>query len=86
MVFKPLGNRVLIEREEESNTTLSGIIIPDSSKVKPLNGKVLSIGSEVEGVKVGDVAVFAKYTGTEIVVEGNEYLILSVDDILGLLK
>jgi chaperonin GroES len=86
MVFKPLGNRVLIEREEESNTTLSGIIIPDSSKVKPLNGKVLSIGSEVEGVEVGDVVVFAKYTGTEIVVEGNEYLILSVDDILGLLK
>jgi chaperonin GroES len=86
MVFKPLGNRVLIEREEESNTTLSGIIIPDSSKVKPLNGKVLSIGSEVEGVEVGDTVVFAKYTGTEIVVGDKEYLILAGDDILGLLQ
>lgn len=86
MVFKPLGNRVLIEREEESNTTLSGIIIPDSSKVKPLNGKVLSIGSEVEGIEVGDTVVFAKYTGTEIVVGDKEYLILAGDDILGLLQ
>jgi len=86
MVFKPLGNRVLIEREEESNTTLSGIIIPDSSKVKPLNGKVLSIGSEVEGIEVGDTVVFAKYTGTEIVVGDEEYLILAGDDILGLLQ
>jgi chaperonin GroES len=86
MVFKPLGNRVLIEREEESNTTLSGIIIPDSSKIKPLNGKVLSIGSEVEGIEVGDTVVFAKYTGTEIVVGDKEYLILAGDDILGLLQ
>lgn len=86
MVFKPLGNRVLIEREEEPNTTSSGIIIPDSSKVKPLNGKVLAIGSEVEGIEVNDTIVFAKYTGTEIVISDKEYLILNADDILGLLK
>lgn len=86
MVFKPLANRVLIEREEESNTTASGIIIPDNVKEKPLKGKVLAIGSEVEGIEVGDTVVFSKYTGVEIVVENKEYLILTTDDILGLLQ
>ncbi len=86
MVFKPLANRVLIEREEESNTTASGIIIPDNVKEKPIKGKVLAIGSEVEGIEVGDTVVFGKYTGVEIVVENKEYLILTTDDILGLLQ
>ena len=86
MVFKPLANRVLIEREEESNTTASGIIIPDNAKEKPLKGKVMATGSEVEGLEVGDTVVFSKYTGVEIVVENKEYLILTTDDILGLLQ
>lgn len=89
MNFQPLGNRVLVERVEEPAKTPSGIIIPDNAKEKPLEGKVLAIGPEVEEegqIKVGDRVVFAKYSGTEINLEGNEYLILQTDDILGILK
>ncbi|SFV50329.1 Heat shock protein 60 family co-chaperone GroES [hydrothermal vent metagenome] len=84
MNFKPLGDRVLVERVEETNTTASGIIIPDNAKEKPSEGKVLAIGSEVEDVKEGDVVVFGKYSGTELVLDGNEYLVLDVSDILGI--
>ncbi|ADV47135.1 co-chaperone GroES [Nitratifractor salsuginis] len=87
MNFKPLANRVLIEREEEVTTTASGIIIPDNAKEKPLQGKVLAVGpdAEEEGIKVGDTVVFGKYAGTEIVLDNNEYLILNSDEILGIL-
>ena len=84
MNFKPLGDRVLVERVEETNTTASGIIIPDNAKEKPSEGKVLAIGSDVEEVKEGDVVVFGKYSGTELVLDGNEYLVLEVSDILGI--
>jgi chaperonin GroES len=87
--FKPLGNRVLVERVEEATTTPSGIIIPDNAKEKPIEGKVLAIGPEVEEdghIKEGDRVVFAKYSGTEINLEGKEYLIMQTDDILGILK
>ena len=84
MNFKPLGDRVLVERVEETNTTASGIIIPDNAKEKPSEGKVLAIGSDVEEVKVEDVVVFGKYSGTELVLEGKEYLVLEVSDILGI--
>lgn len=89
MNFQPLGNRVLVERVEEPTKTPSGIIIPDNAKEKPLEGKVLAIGPEVEEeghIKVDDRVVFAKYSGTEINLEGKEYLILQTDDILGILK
>lgn len=85
MGFKPLANRVLIERQEETNTTASGIIIPGNAKEKPLQGKVKAVGSDAEGIKDGDTVVFAKYSGTEITVDNKEYLILSSDDILGIL-
>jgi chaperonin GroES len=87
MNFKPLANRVLIEREEEVTTTASGIIIPDNAKEKPLQGKVLAVGpdAEEEGIKVGDTVVFGKYAGNEIVLDNNEYLILNSDEILGIL-
>lgn len=85
MGFKPLANRVLIERQEEKNTTASGIIIPDNAKEKPLQGKAVAVGPDVEGIKEGDAVVFAKYSGTEITIDGKEYLILSSDDILGVL-
>ncbi len=87
MNFKPLANRVLIEREEEVTTTASGIIIPDNAKEKPLQGKVLAVGPDAseEGIKEGDTVVFAKYAGNEIVLDNNEYLIMSSDDILGIL-
>ncbi len=87
MNFKPLANRVLIEREEEVTTTASGIIIPDNAKEKPLQGKVLAVGpdAEEEGIKVGDTVVFGKYAGNEIVLDNNEYLIVNSDEILGIL-
>jgi len=88
MAFIPLADRVLIEREEQTNTTASGIIIPDSAKEKPLQGKVIAVGPEAkeDGISEGDTVVFANYSGMEIIVEGSEYLILPSKDVLGLLK
>ncbi len=88
MNFQPLANRVLVEREEEVTTTASGIIIPDNAKEKPLQGKVLAVGPDAqeEGINENDTVVFGKYSGSEITLDGKEYLILTSDDILGLLK
>ena len=86
MNFQPLGKRVLVERLEDVKTTASGIIIPDNAKEKPLSGKVLAVSSEVEGVSVGDSVVFAKYGGTEVVLDGKTSLVLKIEDVLGVLK
>ncbi len=88
MTFQPLANRVLVEREEKPNTTASGIIIPDTAKEKPLQGKVIAVGPDAkeEGINDGDTVVFGKYGGTDIVLDDKEYLILNSDDILGILK
>lgn len=86
MNFQPLGKRVLVERLEDVKTTASGIIIPDNAKEKPLSGKVLAVSSEVEGVSVGDSVVFAKYGGTEVVLDGKTYLVLKIEDVLGVFK
>jgi len=89
MNFTPLGQRVLVKRVEEEAKTASGIIIPDNAKEKPLMGKVVAISSEVEedgDIANGDTVVFAKYSGTDITLEGDEYLVLNTDDILGILK
>ncbi len=89
MNFTPLGQRVLVKRVEEEAKTASGIIIPDNAKEKPLMGKVVAISSEVEEdgeIKTDDTVVFAKYSGTDITLEGEEYLVLNTDDILGILK
>ena len=88
MNFKPLGLRLLVERVEEATKTASGIIIPDSAKEKPLTAKVVAVGNEIDTaiIDVNDEVVFAKYGGTEINLEGKEYLVLNVDDILGVLK
>lgn len=86
MKFKPLGKRVLIERVEETNTTATGIIIPDNAKEKPLSGKVVAVSKEVEGVEEGDKIVFAKYGGTEITLDDKKYLVLNIDDVLGIIK
>jgi len=85
MNFKPLGDRLLIQRVEESNTTASGIIIPDNAKEKPSKGKVIAIGNEVEDISVDDTVVFGKYSGNEISIDGEEYLIMESSDIFGLL-
>jgi len=88
MSFQPLGNRVLIQREEQTNQTASGLYIPDSAKEKPLHGKVIAVSKEAieAGISEGDTVVFPKYGGTEITIEGTEYLIMSSDDILGVMK
>jgi chaperonin GroES len=88
MAFIPLANRVLVEREEQSNTTASGIIIPDTAKKKPLQGKVIAVGPEAkeDGISEGDTVVFADFSGMEITIEGSEYLILLSKEVLGLIK
>jgi chaperonin GroES len=90
-MFKPIGLRVLVERLEEEAKTASGIIIPDNAKEKPLEGKVIAISKEVEEdetlpIKEGDKVVFAKYAGTDITIDGKEYLVLNTDDILGIIE
>lgn len=89
MNFTPLGQRVLVERVEEETKTSSGIIIPDNAKEKPLGGEVKAISKEVkeEGeLSVGDKIIFSKYSGSEIKLDGKEYLVMNLDDILGILK
>ena len=91
MNFQPLGNRVLVKRVEEATTTASGIIIPDSATEKPTVGEVVAVSKEVEedeynSIKEGDIVVFAKYSGSDITLDGKEYLVLNTDDILGILE
>ncbi len=86
MNFKPLGTRVLVERLEEETKTASGIIIPDNAKEKPLTGKIVAVSDDedtAKKVKAGDTVVFAKYSGTEIKIDGKEYLVMNIDDVLG---
>lgn len=88
MNFKPLGKRILVERTEEVTKTASGIIIPDSAKEKPQMGKVVAMAKKVEErgeSKAGNTVLFGKYAGTEITVDGKEYLVMSIDDILGVM-
>ncbi len=95
MSVRPLHDRVIVKRVEEEETTKGGIIIPDSAKEKPQegkvvaagNGKILDDGSRVKmEVKVGDLVLFSKYAGTEIKIEGEEHLILREDDILAIVE
>ena len=94
MKVRPLHDRVLIKRIEEQESVRGGIIIPDSAKEKPQEGEVVAAGSgkRLENgtvipleVKEGDRVLFGKYSGTEIKVDDNEYLILREDEILGIL-
>lgn len=89
MEFKPLGKRVLVERLEEENKTSSGIIIPDNAKEKPLMGIVKAMGKEASEecgcLKVGDTIVFGKYKGSEIKLDSKDFIVLDLEDILGIL-
>ncbi|AJS60006.1 co-chaperone GroES [Paenibacillus sp. IHBB 10380] len=88
-MIKPLGDRVLVEPIEQEETTAFGIVLPDSAKEKPQEGKVIAVGSGLvkDGarvaleVKEGDKVLFSKYAGTEIKYEGKEYLIMKESDI-----
>ncbi len=93
MKMRPLQDRVLVKRVEEEEKTVGGIIIPDTAKEKPQEGtiiavgkgKVLDSGTKIElDVKVGDKILFSKYAATDIKIEGEEYLIMREDDILGI--
>ncbi len=86
MNFKPLGDRLLVKTVEEANTTASGIIIPDNAKEKPNRAEVVAVGSEVEDVNVGDTVVYGKYSGTELVLDGSEYIVLELSDVLGVIS
>lgn len=92
--IKPLGDRVLVEPVEEKETAKGGIIIPDTAKEKPMESKVVALGTgktDEDGkktpfeVKVGDIVLTSKYGGTDIKLDGKEYKILSSDDILAIL-
>jgi chaperonin GroES len=95
MDLRPLHDRVLVQRLEESEQKVGGIIIPDTAKEKPQqahvkavgNGKLLESGERVPlDVKAGDRILFGKYSGSDIKIEGQEYLILKEDEILGVLE
>ena len=90
MNIKPLADRVLINPTPAEETTLSGIIIPDSAKEKPLRGTVLATGEGTKDeemvVKDGDQVLYGKYAGTEIELDGEKYLIMRQSDILAILK
>jgi len=95
MKVKPLGDRVLVKPLEEKEVKKGNIIIPDTAKEKPQQGKVIAVGKgkttddgkliPIE-VKVGDKVLYGKYSGTEIKIDGEEYLILHQDDILGIIE
>lgn len=86
--IKPLADRVLIEPVEAETKTASGIIIPDNAKEKPQQGKVMAIGNGTKDnpmtVKVGDKVLYGKYAGTELKLEGKNYLIMRESDILAI--
>ena len=86
--FKPLADRVLVEPAAAEEKTASGIIIPDTAKEKPQQGKIVAIGTgkkdEPINVKVGDQVLYGKYSGTEVTIEGKEYLIMKESDIYGI--
>jgi chaperonin GroES len=95
MKIRPLQDRVIVERIEGEEKTKGGIIIPDTAKEKPQEGKVVAIGKgkvTEDGkvlplsVKAGDKILFGKYSGTEVKLNGNEYLIMREDDILGVVE
>ena len=95
MKVKPLHDRVIVKRVEEEEKTKGGIIIPDTAKEKPVEGKVLAVGSgkllengkrQPLEVKKGDRILFGKYAGTEIKIEGEENLIMREDDIIAIVE
>ena len=92
--LEPLEDRIVVKPGEEEETTVSGIVIPDTAKEKPQEGEVVAVGPGrfEDGnripmdVKVGDKVIYSKYGGTEVKIEGDEYLILSARDVLAIVK
>ncbi len=95
MKLRPLQDRILVQRVEEETTTKGGIIIPDTAKEKPAEGKVIAVGNGKVGedgkrvaleIKTGDRILFGKYSGTEVKIDGEEFLIMREDDVLGVIS
>ena len=95
MKIRPLQDRLLVKRIDEEAKTKGGIIIPDTAKEKPSEGKVIAVGKGKIGedgkvtpldVKKGDRILFSKYSGTEVNIEGDEHLIIREDDVLGIVE
>jgi len=95
MSVRPLHDRIIVERLEEEEQRVGGVIIPDSAKEKPQQGKVIAVGKgriEKDGkvtpldVKAGDKVLFGKYAGQEIKIDGNEYLIIREEEVLGVIE
>jgi chaperonin GroES len=91
----PMNDRILVKRDEEEERSIGGIVIPDTAKEKPVRGTVVATGNgkrlksgqiQTLTVKVGDKIYFGKYSGTEIKLDGKEYLIMREDDVLALIK
>ena len=95
MKIRPLHDRVVIKRMEEEKTSPGGIVIPDSATEKPIKGEVVAVGNgkiqengkaQPLDVKVGDIVLFGKYSGTEVKIDGKEYSIMKESDIMGISK
>ncbi len=95
MKIKPLHDRVIVKRVEEEEKTKGGIIIPDTAKEKPVEGEIMAVGEGKVGddgkkialeVKAGDKVLFGKYAGTEIMINGEEHLIMREDDIIAIVE
>ena len=95
MKIRPLQDRIIVKRIEEEEKTKGGIIIPDTAKEKPMEGKIIAVGKgkimedgklQPLDVKVGDRVLFGKYAGTEVKIDGEEHLIMREDDILGVIE
>lgn len=95
MKIRPLHDRVLVKRASEENVSKGGIVIPDSAAEKPIRGKVIAVGKgkladdgsvRKLDVKAGDGILFGKYSGTEVKVDGEEYLVMREDDIIAVLE
>lgn len=95
MKIRPLHDRVVIQRIEEEKTSAGGIVIPDSAAEKPIRGKIVATGpgktldngqTRQLSVKIGDKVLFGKYSGTEVKIDGNDYVIMREDDIMGVVE
>ena len=94
MKFRPLHDRVLVRRIEQSEKTKGGIIIPDTAKEKPMEGEIIAVGSGIRNedgsitpldVKKGDKVLFGKWSGTEVTIDGKELIIMKESDLLGII-
>ena len=85
MNFQPLGKRVLVKRVEEATTTASGIIIPDNATEKPSQGEVVAVSKEVSELSNGDKVLFGKFSGNEVSLGVDKFLVLETEDIFGII-